>query len=323
MNDTLVTPLKLGRLALIPKRPALRLADYLVTVPDHPIADPGPVLSWPMDRNDMWGDCVLAAYDHAAEAVHRALVGSYVNMSDAQLLADYRTQNPSFDPTGTPDANGNLPGDGGMVIQLYLEHLRKMRRILGFAQVDHTNAEEVKAAVYLFLAVITGETLTEANIDQFRRGQPWDVVEGSPAVGGHATCDVGYLAAGLILPVTWGALTEMTTAFQSKQVEEMWVPIFEAHVAHPGFRDGVDIAKLAADFKAITGDNFPTPPPAPTPPAPVDPRTTFETAARGWLAYRHSGRNRIFAKAVESYLASLTTSGHAQSIALELGPERR
>jgi len=86
--------------------------------------------------------------DHALQIVETLLTGSYVNWGDAQLLRAYQSQNPGF--TSWADAGG--PNDQGMDVQAFLSWMVKQGLILGFAKIDPTNEDEVKAAVWLFLA---------------------------------------------------------------------------------------------------------------------------------------------------------------------------
>jgi hypothetical protein len=166
----------LGRRA--PKHaPALMLGDFLTAVPAHPITDLAPNLSWPMDHNDEAGDCVVAGLDHALQAICAQLGVPRSSWSDSDLLALYRTQNPSFRSWG----DGGTSRDNGMDVQTFLEYLVKQGVLVGFAKVDHTNLEQMKAAAYLGLAVVTGEVLTTRNMSE----QVWDYHPGDPDEGGH------------------------------------------------------------------------------------------------------------------------------------------
>lgn len=259
--------LKLGVRPNDPTKVRLAFGDFLVSVPDHPIEDPAPNLNYPMDKNDEWGDCVVAGGDHASQVINAAFGLPYTNMTEAQLLADYHTQNPTFDPNSSFNGPGT-PADGGMNIQEYLAYLVKTGRILGFAAVPLGDREKMRAAVYLGLALMAGADLTVAQQDQ----GVWDYVAGSPGWGGHCFVSVGYNAAGQT-EVTWGQLKAATDAFFKRQVGELWFVLTKAHVDHPTFRNHFDLSGFAAAFTQITDRPFPvpiTPTPAPTPvPAPV------------------------------------------------------
>lgn len=254
-------------------------------LPAYTPADAAPSLSYPMDENDAWGDCVVAAKDHGFQAILTLLTGSYVNMTYDQILALYKTQNPDFDPSG---ANGNGPGssaDGGMEIQTMLEYLVKQGEILGFAKVDHSSPADLRAAIYVFEHVITGVVVDDAQMNEQFDAGTWDYAPGSPEDGGHCIPMVGFDPDQLTC-VTWAALIKCTNAFVAKQMDEAWVMILPVHINKPGFRDNFDLAGFAAAYKEITGATFPvtvdptpvpdpTPTPTPTPvPTPPEPNPT-------------------------------------------------
>lgn len=233
------------------------------------------VLNYPMDENDQWGDCVLAALDHYFEVVCKTLGLTWTNWTRDQILAYYRTQNPDFDPNGTEDTNG--PGsdaDGGMDIQTFLNYLVKQGLLLGFGKVP---VSSIDAAVYCGVAIVTGETLVQANESQ----KVWDVPGGSE-IGGHCTDTVGFDPDEDTI-VSWGALYGMTKKFVKSQVEEAWFPIPQVLVDHPTFRANFDLAMFGSAFTSLTGKPFNyTPsvtPPVVTPPVVVPPVTPPEGAS--------------------------------------------
>lgn len=280
-----------GLLPPIPDRPRLDATPFLthVALPPHPSADLAPNLNYPMDENNAWGDCVVAGWDHFAQVVYTLLGQPYVNLGPAELLELYRTQNPNFDPADPAHGPGSAD-DGGMVIQLFLEELRKRGWIMAFAQIDYTDTDLVDAATYVFLGVLFGASLQEAQVsEQFDQGL-WDFVPGQAFIGGHCFPGVGYNQA-----VSWGKLIAFTSRFIGQQAVEAWVVITKAHLDHPGFRDNFDLAGFAAAYQALTGQVLPidvppappapqpepvpvppAPQPAPTPPAPPTPPTPPE-----------------------------------------------
>jgi hypothetical protein len=243
------------------RRATLRIADFIRVLPDHPPVDAAPALRWPMDHNDQAGDCVVASIDHLLQCVHAQLGVPRVNWTDAQLLELYRTQNPGFRSW----ADGDGPEDNGMVMQTFLEELVRRGEIVAFGAVDHDDAEALRAAVWVGLAIATGEMLDVAQ----SRQEVWDYVPGSPTWGGHATVSVGYESAPAgHAVVTWGELVPITQAFIDHQVEEAWFVLTRAHLAHEGFRNAFDVPGFAAAVAALTDGKVQVPtdvPPGPTP----------------------------------------------------------
>lgn len=236
-----------------PTRAHLQFGDFLTMLPTAPIIDAAPALSYPMDGNDTVGDCVVAGWDHYRQVVSQLLTGTGQNFTQAEIWAFYKTQNPNFDPAGTSQTNG--PGsssDGGMNIQTFLEYLVAQKYILGFAKIDQKNPQQMMAAIYIGLAIITGVTLDQAQMQQFSSGT-WDVVAGSPVDGGHCIPLVGYQSANLATCVTWGALINCTENFILKQMNEAWFVLTQYHVDHPSFRNHFDLAGFSQAVNQITG----------------------------------------------------------------------
>jgi hypothetical protein len=274
------TPLRYGRRA--PKNtPALKFARMFTgKVPAHPAAADylARLAAWQMLGNDVAGCCVSVTWANVRRLTS-SIAGTESYPSQDEVWAVYKTQNPGFDPNGTAETNGpGSPHDGGMDIQTLLECLHKTggpdgRKVLAFAKVDPTMPDEVKAAISIFGFVWTGLIVQDANTDDFNNGKPWDYHRSSPDDGGHSVITGGYGTPG---PgplggderfITWAQETSFTDRYWSRKVEEAWVVIFEEHLEHPAFQEGVDLKALAADYEALTGKKFPVVvPPSPTPP---------------------------------------------------------
>ena len=124
--------------------------------------------------NDQYGDCVAVTWSNIRRLV-TAVLSTEKYPPLAEVYAFYATQNPGFPQQ-----------DNGMDIQTALEYLVKTGgpdgvKAVGFAKVDYTNADEVKAAIAIFGSVWTGINVQEAQQAQFSCG---------PAVGLGAR--VGY-----------------------------------------------------------------------------------------------------------------------------------
>ncbi len=258
---------KFGRRS--PKRaPSIRLSRILKSgaVPTHPVAIDyaSKLLNWLMLGNDQYGDCVAVAWANITR-----LVTAFLSTEDYptldQVIAVYKTQNPNFPAD-----------DNGMDIQTLLEYLSKNpdpagRNLIAFASVDFTNPDEVEAAVGIFGEVMLGCTVNQNNMDEFNSGQPWSYDPASPLLGGHAVLMGGYDSAMGYRFNTWAQETSMDLSFIKNQIQEAWVMIYPEHLGTKQFIDGIDMATLAADYKALTGKDFPVVPPPPVPNPPPTP----------------------------------------------------
>jgi len=248
--------------------PALMLASFLTgIIPDHPTSEDylSQLQNWQMLGNDQYGDCVAVTWANMRRLVTAALsTENYPTMN--QVIALYKTQNPNF-PTQ----------DDGMDIQTCLEYLHSLggpdgMKVVAFAKVDLSNLDEVKAALAIFGCLWLGINVQRANMTEFDRGQPWDYVPGSPIDGGHSIIGGGYtgLASNDVRFITWAQETGFTDNFWNKQVEEAWAVIWPEQLGTIEFQEGIDLNLLAADYKALTGNDLPlTPTPQPPTPTPA------------------------------------------------------
>ena len=254
-----------------PKRArALSLGRLLTgTVPAHPpLADYIAALGggWQMLGNDEYSDCVPVTWANLRRLTTALLTGKPVYPGLAQVEALYKTQNPEFPQQ-----------DDGMDIQTCLEYLVSTGgpdgvKAIGFASVDYSNLDEVKAAIAIFGAVWVGINVQDHNQNEFDLGMPWTWSTGDAIDGGHSVFAGGYGPPGAgplggdIRFETWAAETSFTDGFWESGVEEAWVVIWPEHLGTREFMEGIDLAQLAADYQDITGRPFPAPVPAPAPP---------------------------------------------------------
>lgn len=223
---------------------------------------------WEMLGNDRIGDCVAVSF-----ATERRILSNKAEYPTlAQVIEFYQTQNPDFDPNGTAETNG--PGsqyDRGMSIQTAIETLVNQGgpdgvKAVAFARVDHTNLDEIKAALAFFRTVWLGVNVTGDNQSEFpsRVWTPTGQVE-----GGHSIILTGYDPEKLKME-TWAAeaflsndyMTSPTADQGGPGVEEAWVVIWPEHLAN---LTADQIEALKAEYLAITGKELVIPDPTPTP----------------------------------------------------------
>lgn len=195
-----------------------KLADYLVRGAPLPPIPPKAsymqkIAAWPMDLNDRYGDCVIAAMAHMIQQWTMYSSGVPVVLTDAQVLAGYEA------------IGGYVPGDestdNGCDMLTALNYWRRVglggHKIYAFAEVNMSDLQEVELAISLFGNCFTGLALP---VTAQQQEQCWIVTDpsrqtagGQPGSwGGHCIATMMYdsQAAGL---VTWGEVMWMTPNF--------------------------------------------------------------------------------------------------------------
>lgn len=228
--------MKLGKLSAKWHQNTLRFPHFLNE--DAPLPNPAkvywgykvPADKWGMLGNDVAGNCVVAGSLHMIMnwAIH---TGNPVTFTADEAIEIY-SRLTGFDPkTGM--------NDNGLVVTDFLEFWRTVgirgKKILGWLQIDHSNAIHFNQVDYLFGGVAVGQQVPQSMIDQFNAGQPGTVVAGSPIQGGHFTPYFNYGSEGRKM-VTWAKLWGVYNDWIDKYVDEAYGIISE------DWFDKVDVA---------------------------------------------------------------------------------
>lgn len=214
-----------------------------------------PAKGWGMLGNDEWGDCAWAGPAHETMLLTKE-ADDPAHFTTKDVLGDY-SAGTGFDPSaGSPGQN---PTDKGSNVREVLGYRRstgivdahgKRHKIGAFVKLDKSNLEHVFQALYLFQVVGIGLAFPEFAMEQFNRGEPWDVIPNAPRPeGGHYVCCVGKRQN--IDIVTWGALQQMTQAFFETYCDEAWTYISTEDLAGGHDLEGFDLEQLQADLKAL------------------------------------------------------------------------
>lgn len=321
--------------------PALRFASFRATtgaVPAHPATVDylATLTDWQMLGNDRVGDCNSVTWANMRRLV-TATLSTESYPTQEMVWKFYKTQNPKFNPNGDPNVDGpSSQYDQGMEIQTGLEYLHSNGgpdgvKAVAFAKVDHTNIEEVRAAIALFGGLWLGITVLDENQQQFADGREWTNVSNGTVDGGHAILAGGYTPD--VRFITWGQEAGFAPSFWNgtaqgyQLVEEAWVVIWPEHLQSKEFLAGVDVNALAADYAALTGKTLPLPTPRPKPgptpdptpvpvpvpnPAPVPTPVPTDLAdiqlaivAKSWSRQTHWFKgNKRMAAALQTWLAA-------------------
>ncbi len=284
--------LKLGLKPADHRRKALSLGDFLTgVVPAHPASvDYFAGITFGMYGNDKYGVCGPTSVANSRREITSRLSGTMKAPSQDDVFDLYkRSGNPNFNPTTGADDNGVNMQD---MLQAVLAGGIGGVKCLGFAKVDVSNVDELKAAVAIFGFLLYGVDLEVA-----QQSQPsvWDY-KNSGAWGGHAILGGAFESnpEGLDV-ITWAQRVRMTDAFVSHQLGEAWAVIWPEHLSDKGFLAGVDLHAFAAAYEGMTGNKFPvvippTPPPAPTPP----PTPTPPLPAQGLITIDPVGKKVVY-----------------------------
>ena len=229
----------------------LRLKDYLkpalappppaytaLTSVYHQLGSSDPTMLFPMDGNDTYGDCTIAALAHAI-TVYCGLVGNRNIMASQDVVKLY------MQLAGGVDSGLNEL----QVLNYWQSQPVSGDKILAFAKIDMKNHTHVQQAIQLFGGVYLGFQVQQNTIQQFDARQPW--TPGPLLQDGHAVYAVAYDATGVTV-LTWGNTQQGTWAWWDESVDEAYA-ILPPQAEQPNFAPGFDFAQLQSDLAAVAG----------------------------------------------------------------------
>ncbi len=195
-----------------------------------------PTALFPMDGNDAYGDCTIAALAHAV-TTYRGMVGKELVPSKQAVLKLYL----------------HLTGgvDSGLSELDVLGYWRKSSfqgdKALAYVSIDPKNHTHVQQAVQMFGGVYLGFQVQQGCLQDFEARKPW--TPGPLTNDGHAVFAVGYDASGVTV-LTWGNTQQGTWAWWDDCVDEAYA-ILPTDAQESGFAQGFDFAQLKADLAAV------------------------------------------------------------------------
>ena len=270
--------------------------------------------------NDAEGNCVIAGGYHV-EGIETGNAGVIFIPTTAQLNDDYGAIG-GYVP-GDPSTDNGC--DEQTALNFWTQHgFANGTKLLGWLEVDATNPDEVKQAMYLFENLFFGVALPDAWVSPFPNGNGfvWDVAGSSDPENGHCFVGTGYDSVGVNVD-TWGMLGTLTwravAAYAiAKSGGALYVMLSPDQVARGAAKapNGIDWATLIADFDALGGNVAPpSPSPAPTPvpvvpPAPVPTTGVTLAQATQWALSGLSGRGRMIHTAAAERAVSSALTNH-------------
>jgi hypothetical protein len=197
-----------------------------------------PAVLFPMDGNDNYGDCTIAAAAHKV-TIDRGLVGQRVIMPATQVLHTY------FNLTHGLDTGLNMLD----VLNYWHKHKVGSDAILAFVSVNPKNRVHVQQAMQIFGSVYIGFQVPDQCLQQFDAHQPW--TPGKLTNNGHAVTVPDYNMAGVTC-LTWGATQDGTWAWWDECVDECYA-ILPPEAANSAWSPGFNLTALMADLKHLSG----------------------------------------------------------------------
>jgi len=195
-----------------------------------------PTQLFPMDGNDTYGDCTIAALAHS-ETVFNGLVGKKKICGSQSVIKLY------FHLTGGVDSGLNELD----VLNYWRKHTADGDKILAYVTIDVKNHKHVQQAIQIFGGVYLGFQCQENCIEEFRARQPWK--PGKLTNDGHAVYAVGYDKKGLTV-LTWGNTQQATWGWWDECVDEAYA-LLPPQAKKSDFSPGFNFDQLKADLQEI------------------------------------------------------------------------
>jgi len=195
-----------------------------------------PAQLFPMDANDKYSDCTIAALAHA-ETVYNGLIGKKKIWGSQNVVKLY------FHLSGGIDSGLNELD----VLNYWRKHTTNGDKILAYASIDLKNRKHVQQAIQLFGGVYLGFQVQENCDEEFNARKPW--TPGPLTNDGHAVYAVGYDKQGINV-LTWGNIQKGTWGWWDECVDEAYA-ILPQQAKKSDFAPGFDFAQLKTDLEKV------------------------------------------------------------------------
>jgi hypothetical protein len=227
----------------------LRFKNYLSpTIPPPPPSDDvlarvytklkvnDPTKLFPIDGNDQYGDCTIAALAHA-ETVFHGLIGKKSIMSKQAVVKLY------FHLTNGVDSGLNELD----VLGYWRQNAVSKDKIITYVSIDPKNHVHIQQAIHMFGGVYLGFQVQQNCIQDFDAHKPW--TPGPLTNEGHAVYAAAYDKNGVTV-LTWGNIQQGTWAWWDECVDEAYA-ILPPEAMKPDFAPGFNFTQLQADLAAV------------------------------------------------------------------------
>ena len=198
------------------------------------ISDPAEL--FPMDGNNTYGDCTIAALAHAI-TVYEGLIGTKKIMASQAAVKLY------FHLSGGVDSGLNELD----VLNYWRQHRVTGDKIITYASINPKNHTHVQQAIQLFGGVYLGFQVQQNCQQEFQAHQPW--TPGPLTNDGHAVYAVAYDQDELTV-LTWGSTQQATWDWWDECVDEAYA-ILPPEAEKAGFAPGFNFAQLQTDLNDV------------------------------------------------------------------------
>jgi hypothetical protein len=200
------------------------------------------IAAWPMDGNDKYGDCTMAAAAHMMQSWN-AQTGQSDPIPDEQQVIDEYLHLSGGQDTGLVESH---------VLRTW--HTRGLwgNKVVAYAPVNVHGLTALQQSIALFGGVYAGIQVPANAQQQFQDGKPWTLDPGwqqQPIEGGHAIPLLGY-DSDWVYAITWGAVQPIAWDWWSTYADEAWAVLSQAY-REAGQVNGIDLATLTADLKQV------------------------------------------------------------------------
>jgi len=196
-------------------------------------------LSLPIDGNDQYGDCVMAATAHLIAAWDAEVKEKDTVPTGDQVVAEY------FKLTGGEDSGLNESS----VLQTWQQEGLFGQKIAAYATVDIKDIIAVHQAIAFYGGALFGIQVPESAQEQFQAGEPWTYEPDAQIEGGHAIAPLGY-DHNYVYCATWGGIAPVTYPFLSAYLDEAYAVISHQYV-EAGKGPLLNLAALQADLSKL------------------------------------------------------------------------
>lgn len=245
-----MTSYKFGKHEAVEDVRTLKFSNYLTkALPSPPVAfnnltevfdnlkEYSPSVLFPIDGNDLHGNCTICAVAHAT-TLYSGLINKKIISTVKEVLSVYNKL------TGGQDTGLNVL----KVLNYWKKNQFSGNNILCYTKINPKNHDHVKLAVRHFGGVYVGFNVQKDCMTDFNIKKTW--TPGPLLNEGHAVYCSGYDISTVDL-LTWGTVQKGTWGWWDACVDEAYA-ILPLQATDPSFCPGFKFSELLVDLKQVS-----------------------------------------------------------------------